>query len=192
MVPTKIPGLYTFQTLAHMSKKHTAISQRFLRNEVPSLQPWGLNNLSGMSSELSHSAWFSSSRLVSPPRALGLCMCQMRILWFHVKPSVRKAYIFKEYMYENKSLFFYTLEIFSFGGVECRKSKNLLERLSRGFQGVYSWRIITTNLHKSSAIFIRYPIINSLASDRLPIFLPINRHSQPNKKPLGVSLKRIK
>ena len=130
MVPTKIPGLYTFQTLAHKSKFENHHPQRFLRNELQSLQPWGLFNLSGMFSKLSYSAWFSSSRLVSPPRALGLCMCQMRILWFHVKPSVRKAYIFKEYMNENKSLFFYTLEIFSFGGVECRKSKYPLERLA--------------------------------------------------------------
>ena len=177
------------QTLAHKSKKENHHPQRFLRNELQSLQPWGLFNLSGMFSKLSHSAWFSSSRLVSPPRALGLCMCQMRILWFHVKPSVRKAYIFKEYMYENKTLFFYTLEIFSFGGVECRKSKNLLERLSRGFQGVYLMKkypgtLVTTKLDKSSAIFIRYPIINSIASDRLPIFLPINRHRQPKDKPL--------
>ena len=131
MVFTKIPGLYTFQTLAHKSKFENHHPQRFLRNELQPLQPWGLFKLSGMFLKLSYSAWFSSSRLVSPPRALGLCMCQMRILWFHVKPSVRKAYIFKEYMYENKILFFYTLEIFSFGGVECRKSKYPLERLAR-------------------------------------------------------------
>ena len=116
--------------------------QRFLRNELQSLQPWGLFNLSGMFSKLSYSAWFSSSRLVSPPRALGLCMCQMRILWFHVKPSVRKAYIFKEYMYENKTLFFYTLEIFSFGGVECRKSKYPLERLARRPPQLSSFRLL--------------------------------------------------
>ena len=139
MVLTKIPGLYTFQTLAHKSKFENHHPQRFLRNELQSLQPWGLFNLSGIFSKLSYSAWFSSSRLVSPPRALGLCMCQMRILWFHVKPSVGKAYIFKKYMYENKSLFFYTLEIFSFGGVECRKSKYPLERLARRPPQLSSW-----------------------------------------------------
>ena len=52
----------------------------------------------------------------------------------------------------------------------------------------YPGTLVTTNLDKSSAIFIRYPIINSLASDRLPIFLPINRHSQPKDKPLGKKL----
>ena len=49
----------------------------------------------------------------------------------------------------------------------------------------YPGTLTTTKLDKSSAIFIRYPIINSIASDRLPIFLPINRHRQPKDKPLG-------
>ena len=62
---------------------------------------------------------------------------------------------------------------------------------SRGFREAflmkkYPGTLVTTKLDKSSAIFIRYPIINSLASDRLPIFLPINRHRQPNDKPLDL------
>ena len=106
------------------------------------------------------------------------------------KPSNTTDTLLTDHMYEITTFFFNTLEIFSFGGVKCRKSKNLLERLSRGFQGVYLMKkypgtLVTTKLDKSSAIFIRYPIINSLASDRLPIFLPINRHRQPKDKPLG-------
>ena len=67
-----------------------------------------------------------------------------------------------------------------------KSAREAFERLSRRIlMKKYPGTLVTTNLHKSSAIFIRYPIINSLASDRLPIFLPINRHSQPKDKPLG-------
>ena len=66
-----------------------------------------------------------------------------------------------------------------------KSAREAFERLSRRIlMKKYPGTLVTTNLHKSSAIFIRYPIINSLASDRLPIFLPINRHSQPKDKPL--------
>ena len=68
-----------------------------------------------------------------------------------------------------------------------KSAREAFERLSRRIlMKKYPGTLVTTKLDKSSAIFIRYPIINSLASDRLPIFLPINRHRQPNDKPLAV------
>ena len=70
-----------------------------------------------------------------------------------------------------------------------KSAREAFERLSRRIlMKKYPGTLVTTNLHKSSAIFIRYPIINSLASDRLPIFLPIYRHRQPKDKPLVASL----
>ena len=66
-----------------------------------------------------------------------------------------------------------------------KSAREAFERLSRRIlMKKYPGTLVTTKLDKSSAIFIRYPIINSLASDRLPIFLPINRHRQPKDKPL--------
>ena len=65
--------------------KHSTISQRFLRNEFPSLQPWGLIHLSQKNYKLPRPAWFNSSRIVSPPRALTPRSFQVRVLYFHVK-----------------------------------------------------------------------------------------------------------
>ena len=54
-----------------------------------------------------------------------------------------------------------------------KSAREAFERLSRRILMKKYPGTLTTKLDKSSAIFIRYPIINSLASDRLPIFLPI-------------------
>ena len=142
-------------------------------------------------SKFSILAWFSFSRFNRNSKSLTPRSVKCGFYNFMSKPSNTTDTLLTDHMYEITTFFLNTLEIFSFGGVECRKLKNLLERLSRGFQGVYLMKkypgtLVTTKLDKSSAIFIRYPIINSIASDRLPIFLPINRHSQPKDKPLGL------
>ena len=54
---------------------------------------------------------------------------QMRILYFDVKPCKYYRDILDEKIYGIKIIIFYTLEIFSFGEIECRKSKKLLETL---------------------------------------------------------------
>ena len=55
------------------------ISKWFLRNKVPSLQPWGLIHLSE-NNKLSHLAWFNSGRCFHNSRSLTARMCQMRLL----------------------------------------------------------------------------------------------------------------
>ena len=42
IVPTQISSLYAFLTLAHKARKAHHHLKRFLRDELQSLQPWGL------------------------------------------------------------------------------------------------------------------------------------------------------